>query len=164
MGIEQTLLVWAHLTSAAIWVGGSLFLGLVLAPVLKRTGMSTAERISMMVMVGRRFNWVAVPALGTLIATGIYSSGAFFGRPELFVSSSYGMWLAAKSALVAALIAMFAVHVWIVRGSVEARIRAGQMEAGELGRLRKKIIILGEVMVIISIAILFFAALLDSGV
>lgn len=163
MAIEQALLVWAHLTSAAIWVGGSLFFGVVLAPVLKRTGMSTTERISLMVLVGRRFNWVAVPALGTLIATGIYASGVVLTRPDLLTGSTYGIWLITKSALVVALLVIFAVHVWIVRKSVESRIISGQMGQQELATLRKRIIILGEAMVAISVAILFLAALLDSG-
>lgn len=163
MALEQALLLWVHLTSAAVWVGGSLFLGVVLAPVLKRTSMTTAERISMMILVGRRFNWVAIPALATLIITGMYASRGFIGQPELLDASNYGMILVVKSALVAALITIFAVHVWMIRGSVESRINAGKMGPEELGRLRKKIIILGEAMVVISVLILFLAALLDSG-
>ena len=163
MTAEQALLTWIHLTSAAVWVGGSLFLGAVLAPVLKRTKMSAAERISFMVMVGRRFNWVAIPSLAALIITGVYASGALLSRPDLLAASSYGVWLATKSSLVAALIAIFALHVWIVRGSVESRITSGQMGGAELASLRRRIIILGETMVVVSLAILVFAALLDSG-
>ena len=33
MALEQALLSWIHITSAAIWVGGSLFIGAVFAPV-----------------------------------------------------------------------------------------------------------------------------------
>ena len=32
MALEQALLTWIHITSAAIWVGGSLFIGVVFAP------------------------------------------------------------------------------------------------------------------------------------
>ena len=34
MALEQALLSWVHITSAAIWVGGSLFIGAVFAPIL----------------------------------------------------------------------------------------------------------------------------------
>ena len=30
MAIEQVIVTWAHLVSAAIWVGGGIFLGVVL--------------------------------------------------------------------------------------------------------------------------------------
>ena len=36
MALEQALLSWVHITSAAIWVGGSLFIGAVFAPILKK--------------------------------------------------------------------------------------------------------------------------------
>lgn len=163
MALEQALLTWAHLTASAVWVGGSLFLGVVLAPVLKRAGMQPRERIALMVLVGRRFNWAAIPALALLFATGIYTSGPLLARPDLLAASGYGMWLAVKVALVAALAGAFAAHVWIVRGSVEARIRAGNISGWELASLRKRIVILGEAMVVMSVAILFLAALLDSG-
>jgi hypothetical protein len=39
-----------------------------------------------------------------------------------------------------------------------------QMSPHEIQKLRKKIIILGEITVVLSVAILFFASLLDVGV
>ena len=39
-----------------------------------------------------------------------------------------------------------------------------QMSIQEIQKLRKKIIILGEITVVLSIVILFFAALLDTGI
>jgi len=44
MAIEQAIISWIHLTSAAIWVGGGLFLGVVLAPILKKTFRNSKER------------------------------------------------------------------------------------------------------------------------
>ena len=109
MALEQALLTWVHITSAAIWVGGSLFIGVVFAPILKKMSMPVEERIQLMVQVGRRFNKLALPALFILIATGIYQA-----------------------------------HL-------------------VLQKLRKKIIILGEVTVVLSVIILFLAAVLNAG-
>ena len=52
MALEQALLTWVHITSAAIWVGGSLFIGVVFAPILKKMSMPVEERIQLMVQVG----------------------------------------------------------------------------------------------------------------
>ena len=41
---------------------------------------------------------------------------------------------------------------------------SNKMPEEQIQKLRKKIIILGEVTVVLSVAILFFAALLDAGV
>ncbi len=163
MGLEQTLITWIHLVSAAIWVGGSIFLGIVLAPLLKTMYASHEERIQLMIRVGRRFNKIAVPSLLVLIATGVYNSRNILGDLELLLSSSYGMYVMIKIILVILLIAVFLVHVRMIRRDVEDRIMAGEMPPAQLQGLRRKIIVLGEATVVISVAILFFAAALDSG-
>ena len=160
--IEQALLTWAHLVSASIWVGGSIFLGVVLSPILRHEIPTVSQRLRLMILVGRRFNKIAVPALAVLMATGIYNSHALLSNPHLLPASSYGTYLMIKIALVILLIIVYAIHVRIVRGDIASRIE--KMEPDRLRALRKKIIILGEVTVVLSVAILFFAALLDAGV
>ena len=164
MAIEQAIITWIHLTSAAIWVGGGLFLGVVLAPILKKTSMSLEERISLMISIGRRFNRIAFPALIILIITGIYSSQSLLNKPDLLLETSYGSFLIIKIILVIAVIITFIVHIRIIRKDVEVQIMSHEMPEQQILKLRKKIIILGEIMSVISVAILFFAALLDAGV
>ncbi len=164
MTLEQAIITWIHLVSAAVWVGGSLFLGVVLAPILKKMSMPLEERLQIMIKVGRRFNRIAVPSLIILIATGLYSSYPLLSNPGILLSTSYGSYLVIKILLVIALIIAFAVHVRIIRKDVEEKIMSKQMSEEQIQKLRKKIIILGEVTVVISVAILFFAAVLDAGV
>ncbi len=108
MTIEQAVITWIHFLCASIWVGGAIFLGLVLAPLLKRMSFSVEERLNLMIKTGRRFNKIALPALVILIATGIYNSHLVLQNNEILFSR--------------------------------------------------------ESTVVISVAILFFAALLDAGV
>ena len=164
MTLEQAIITWIHLVSAAVWVGGSLFIGVVLAPILKKMSMPLEERLQIMIKVGRRFNRIAVPSLIILIATGLYSSYPLLSNPGILLSTSYGSYLVIKILLVIALIIAFAVHVRIIRKDVEEKIISKQMSEEQIQKLRKKIIILGEVTVVISVAILFFAAVLDAGV
>ena len=163
MGLEQALITWVHLIAAAIWVGGSIFLGVVLAPILKAMYTSHEERIQVMIRIGRRFNKIAVPALITLIVTGVYSSRNIMSDPDLLLSSDYGMYLTVKIVLVVLLAMVFLIHVRIIRRDVEDKIMAGEISQTRLQTLRRRIIVLGEVTVVISVAILFFAAALDSG-
>ncbi|HJM25784.1 MAG TPA: CopD family protein [Nitrosopumilus sp.] len=162
--IEQALLTWVHLISAAIWVGGSLFIGIVFSPLLKTMTNSLEERMQIMIRVGRRFNKIAVPSLIILMATGLYSSHVLLGKPELLVATSYGVFLIIKIILVIALIITYIVHVRVIRKDVEEKIMSNQMSENQIQKLRKKIIILGEITVVLSLAILFFASLLDAGV
>ena len=163
MALEQALLSWIHITSAAIWVGGSLFIGAVFAPILKKMSMSVEERLQLMIKVGRRFNKIAVPALVILIVTGMYQAHLVLQKSDVLFDTSYGNVLIIKIILVVALIATYAVHVRIIRKDVEDQIMASQISEDQLQKLRKKIIILGEITVVLSVIILFLAALLNSG-
>jgi len=117
-----------------------------------------------MIRVGRRFNKVAVPSLIILMATGLYSSHMLLGKPELLFATSYGLFLFTKIILVIALIIIYVIHVRVIRKDIEDQIMENKMSEIQIRKLRKKIIILGEITVFLSIAILFFASLLDAGV
>ena len=56
MTLVDGLIMWLHLICASIWVGGSIFLGIVLAPMLKTITKTIEERVSLMIKIGRRFN------------------------------------------------------------------------------------------------------------
>lgn len=164
MALEQALITWIHLISSAIWVGGSLFIAVVIAPVLKTMSTSIEERLQIMIKVGRRFNKIAIPSLVILIATGIYNAHQVLIRPDFLISTGYGVMLTIKMILVVALLVSFVVHVRIIRKDVEQMIMEKQLTETQILKLRKKIIIVGEITVILSVAVLFFAALLDAGV
>ena len=164
MAVEQAIVTWIHLISASIWVGGSIFLGVVLAPLLKKMSLSIEERLELMIKVGRRFNKIALPSLVILIGTGIYNSHLILQSPEILFSSSYGAFLITKIVLVIALIVTFAVHIRLFSKDIEQKISARQIADMELKKLNKKGMILGETTVVISVAILFFAALMDAGI
>lgn len=164
MAIEQALLTWIHLTSATIWVGGSLFIGAVLAPILKTMSFSLEERLQIMIKVGRKFNKIAIPSLIILIVTGIYNSVSFFNNYEMLFSTNYGNLLTIKIILVIAIIIAYIIHIRIIRKDVEEKIISKQLTEKQIQTLRKKIIILGEVIVVLSIVVLFLAALLNVGI
>ena len=162
--LEQAIILWIHLISASIWVGGSIFIGIVFSPLLKTMFGSVEERIQIMIKVGKRFNKIAVPSLIILMGTGLYNSHILLSKPDLLLATSYGNFLIIKIFLVIALIITYVIHVRVIRKDVEDKIMSKQMTPNQIQELRKKIIILGEISVILSVIILFFASLLDSGV
>jgi len=164
MALEQAIITWIHLISSAIWVGGSLFIAVVFVPVLKTMSSSVEERLQIMVKVGRKFNKIAMPSLMILIGTGIFNSHQILSRPDFLFSTTYGILLVIKIILVAALLASFVVHVRIIRKDVEQKIMEKQLSEVQIVRLRKKIIVVGQLTVGLSLAILLIAALLDAGI
>ncbi len=107
---------------------------------------------------------IALPSLVILIVTGIYNSHLVLQSPEILFSSSYGAFLITKITLVIALIVTFAVHIRVFSGDMEKKITNREIEDSELKKLNRKGMILGETTVVLSVAILFFAALLDAGI
>jgi uncharacterized membrane protein len=164
MTISDALIMWAHLVAASIWVGGSIFIGIVLAPLLKTISDSIDGRLSIMIRVGRKFNKIAVPSLIILIVTGLYNSGGYLVKPSLFLSTNYGLVLVAKIVLVIILIVTFIIHVRLIRTKVEKQIESKELSEDAIQKLRSKIITLGRITVIVSVAILLMAALLRSGI
>ena len=164
MAIEHALLTWVHLISASIWVGGSLFLGVVLAPILRKMSMPIEERLEFMIKVGKKFNKIALPSLIILIGTGLYQSHLVLNKQEILFDTTYGQILVIKILLVIALIITFVIHIRTFNNNTERKIVAKEMTDKQLKKLNKKGMILGEVTVTLSIIILLLAAMLDVGI
>jgi putative copper resistance protein D len=162
MALADVLVFWVHLTCASIWVGGSLFLGIVLAPMLGTIAESPADRLTLMLRIGRRFNRIALPAFIILIITGIYNSRALLLQPDVLVGSEYGVILLIKIIFVIATLIIYVVHIRSIDLQTERRIMSGD-SISYIQPVRSRIILLGRVIVGLSLIILFLAALLNNS-
>jgi uncharacterized membrane protein len=63
------LLVWFHMLAAVSWIGGTIFLSVVLAPLLKREPF-VSQRAMLFRTVARRFRVVVWGAIAILLLTG----------------------------------------------------------------------------------------------
>jgi putative copper resistance protein D len=163
MSLTDSLFTWVHLVAASIWVGGSIFLGIVLAPMLKSITGTLEERIALMIKIGRRFNKIAVPSFVILIITGIYNSRVFLQEPGLLFETNYGIILLFKIILVIATLITYIIHIRILNAETEKTLSDGYAETIYVQSIRSKIIYLGRIIVILSVAILLLAAILDNG-
>ena len=163
MSLTDSLFTWVHLVAASIWVGGSIFLGIVLAPMLKSITGTLEERIALMIKIGRRFNKIAMPSFVILIVTGIYNSRVFLQEPGLLFETNYGIILLFKIILVIATLIIYIIHIRILNTETEKTLSGGYAETIYVQSIRSKIIYLGRITVILSVAILLLAAILDSG-
>jgi copper resistance protein D len=163
MNIIDGFIIWIHLLSASIWVGGSIFIGIILAPMLKYIGNSMEERIMIMIKIGRRFNNIAFPSFIILMLTGLYNSRFFFERPHNFIETDYGILLLVKIVLVIITFASYIIHIKSLGKDTEAKIIENR-ESEYVHIIRSKIINYGRLTVILSILILLFAAFLDAGI
>ncbi|HEY8415092.1 MAG TPA: CopD family protein [Thermaerobacter sp.] len=130
------VVVFLHVISAMFWVGGILFLSLVVVPAARRYDDATRSRL--LVDVGRGFRVTGWAALGVLLLTGLIQMGArgasvanvldgsFFTKP-------FGQVLGTKLLFVALMVLATAVHDFIAGPAAE---RAAQM-GSDPRRLRR---------------------------
>jgi putative copper resistance protein D len=162
MVLTDVLVFWVHLTCASIWVGGSLFLGIVLAPMLGTIAESPANRLTLMLRIGRRFNRIALPAFIILIITGIYNARGFLLQPDALIASDYGIILIIKIIFVIVTLVIYVIHIRSIDIKTESMIMRGEPHS-LIQPVRSRIILLGRVIVGLSLIILFLGALLDNS-
>ena len=113
---------WIHVVAAITWVGGMLFIALVLVPVARRLE-DAALRTRLIQAAGERFRVIAWSAFGIMVATGL---GNLWFRPYLLEAPR----LHCKLALVAASLALGGLHDFVLGP------RAGRPGAPPAARVR----------------------------
>ena len=104
------VLHFLHVTAAAVWVGGQLFLGLVLGPVLRRT-LGPRERLPLSLAVALRFKRVSHGALGVLLLTGLWRVRHLFQASwDPWLSTPYGRVFILKMVLFALMLVLGLLH------------------------------------------------------
>src|SRR5512132_3741040 len=96
-------LIWLHLLAAVVWIGGMVFLSVVLVPVLRRDG-KFAQHAALFRTVAYRFRALVWGAMALLLGTGLMiASGRSIAllEPRLWPGI-----FAAKMGLVALLFAL----------------------------------------------------------
>jgi putative copper export protein len=156
-----------HLISAAVWVGGMVFLGLAVGAARGTVG--DRERIALFRRLGRRFLYVGGAAMLILIATGSDMASdrlASFG--DLF-DTDYGKRLAEKLAVVILVIGLTLFHS-LVQGPALSRLRERAAEwpgdaelQAEVRRKAARAGIVSMLNLIASLTVLVLAARLITG-
>lgn len=101
--------LWLHLVAAMFWVGGQLFLVLVVLPVLRQE-VAEAERVRIAAQTGRRFAALSSVALGTLLITGPLNAVAHGVSWSILRDTAWGHVLIVKVMLVLIVLVITIVH------------------------------------------------------
>ncbi|GIW42212.1 MAG: hypothetical protein KatS3mg076_2789 [Candidatus Binatia bacterium] len=132
--------VWLHILAACAWIGGMLFLALVLVPLLRRPELG-AQRGVLLHLTGVRFRTLGWAALAVLVLTGLVNLTArgidlsMLGS-LVFWKSTFGSTLALKLGIVLGILALSLVHDFTVgpRATLLARSAPDSPEAERLRR------------------------------
>lgn len=103
--------IWIHILAAVVWVGGMVFLSVVLVPVLRRDRLF-ANYALLFRTVAYRFRTLVWSAMGMLVGTGLLMASS-----RLIPLSEPRQWpavFAAKMSLVALLFSMTLLHDFLI--------------------------------------------------
>lgn len=158
--------VWLHILAAIVWIGGMVFLGAVLVPVL-RTDRFKPLRTPMLYETALRFRWVGWVMLGLLIVTGflnIWLRGYAWSAllTTSFWQSGWGTVLGWKLVFVTIVLGMSAVHDFVL-GPRTVQALETNPDAPATERLRRWSSWMGRLTLLLSLVILAFAVALVRG-
>ena len=94
------LVLWVHLFSAIVLVGGSFFIWFVVWPASYKITEDEAARTRMVGRIAKRFAYFTHGSLTALVLTGLYLAGPYLESPGLILSSLRGEVLLVKVAVV----------------------------------------------------------------
>ena len=158
--------VWLHILAAAVWLGGMVFLALVLVPVVRRP--EYREHASRLVhLTGVRFRTVGWVCLGALVVTGFanlwYRGIGWAALSNAgFWTTPFGSLLGWKLLVVAVILALSAYHDFSVGPRATA---AGQADPGSAPalRLRRQASWMGRLNLLLALAAMALGVLLVRG-
>jgi putative copper export protein len=104
--------VWLHIVAAAFWIGGMLFLPLILLPGIK----NNPERRNLLMSTGLKFRFYGYIVLAIMFVTGllnIYLRGISFSL-DFFIKTRYGQLVELKIILFVLMLMISLMHDLIV--------------------------------------------------
>ncbi len=160
------LSVWAHILAATIWIGGMLFLVLVVVPWL-RSGRSVDAGVFLR-DTGQRFRTVGWACFGVVLVTGSFNLWVRGVRWSSFadvqwLASPFGRTVLFKIAVFAVVLVVSAVHDWVL-GPRATRVLEEDPRSRLAVRLRRRASWLGRFNVVLALLLLAGGVLLVRGV
>lgn len=151
------LVLWIHLLAAFFWIGGMIFLGLIVVPVER--GISDSRlRFDLVNKIGTRFKYFGWASIAILALTGLYSTLIRIPSWEVLFGSRYGLTLITKLVLVTLMVVLSAFHDFYLGPRVVESAKKGEKISRELHLLTylaRGNLILGLLVIYLAIVLRF---------
>lgn len=160
MLLLDAIVLWIHLFSAVIFVGGSFFMWLVVMPATRLVAKDEAERTLLVGKIAKEFGRLVTPLLIILVLTGLYNATWYLPSFGSLFYTYDGLLLFTKSVLTVVLIALIYVHnVYFGRKIVKL---AREHDVDGLKSIRKRSRVISMTNLALMALILLFATLMQS--
>jgi copper resistance protein D len=158
--------VWLHLLAAAVWLGGMIFLALVMVPALRRPAIHGVAA-PLIQWTGERFRWIGWLCFGLLLASGTFNlayrgfTWSDLGNGRLW-QGPFGEALAIKLLLVAVVLVISGAHDFYL-GPRATAVWQANPSGDQATKLRRQASWIGRLNLLLGLAIVFFATMLVRG-
>jgi copper resistance protein D len=153
--IVDIIIAWLHLIAAFTWVGGLIFVNVVLTPVVGRSGIPP-HLIRIMGM--ERFRWFAWGSIAVLILTGVYAILQSIPAASVFVTTPYGLTLLIKLVVVGLMIGITATNTLVLRKKVVGATAGTPGPA--MQTISRRLVVLSRVNLALGLVVLLLVAVL----
>ena len=158
--------VWFHILAAVVWIGGMIFLSVILLPVIRRPEFRTASPL-LVHFSGVRFRWIGWLCLVVLVFTGAFNliyRGITWEELRIrdFWQSQFGVILSTKLILVVSVLLLSMLHDFFIGPKASALGRADPGSPDAL-RFRRYASWFGRVNLFLALVIVAFGIMLVRG-
>lgn len=160
--MSEAITVWIHIVAVTVWLGPQVFMFVVTIPALRLIE-DRATRVRVMRFVIYRFGYLGWGALAVIVLTGIsnlFQEGADarigLGDPDYRYFHIFTL----KMVLVGAMVALTALHTLVIGPRQLKLAEEDRSESAEAKRLRGLSIAASGLVLLLSVATVYVAALL----
>ncbi|MFM2416568.1 MAG: hypothetical protein RL385_1291 [Pseudomonadota bacterium] len=165
MGIAYLISVWLHILAATTWLGGMVFLVLVVVPILRRGDRKSAA--ALMSASGKRFRSVGWTCFVVLLITGSFNlwwRGVGFAQlfDMTFAARGFGLVMWLKLSVFGLVLILSAVHDFVIGPRATALLQAAPAGA-DAERMRRVASLMGRVTALLALVLFALAVVLVRG-
>ncbi|MEX0926492.1 MAG: DUF4149 domain-containing protein [Dehalococcoidia bacterium] len=133
-------LAYVHLTAAATWIGGMIFIAAILVPTARGMHEPPGAGLLLLRMAARRFRCVGWGALVLLVITGLWllhERGVDLARIHVTEGEFHDI-LRVKMVLVAVMVVLSSIHDFVLGPRLARRMIVARQQAGEGSLVRQR--------------------------
>ncbi len=159
--MSEAITPWIHIVAVAVWLGPQFFMFLVTVPAV-RVIEDPEVRLRVMRVIVQRFGWLAWAAMAVIVLSGVSN---LFQEADEFghlwdTDYRYFQIFSTKMVLVGLMVILTALHTFVIGPKQLRLLEEMRSDSTEAAGLRRVSIIVSSLTLLISIAVVYAAALL----
>ncbi len=160
--MSEAITPWIHIVAVTVWLGPQFFMFIVTVPAV-RVIEDPEVRLRVMRVIVQRFGWLAWAAMAVIVLSGVsnlFQEGSEADFSLWNTEYRYFQIFSTKMVLVGLMVILTAVHTFVIGPKQLRLLEEMRGDSTEAAGLRRVSIIVSSLTLLVSIAVVYAAALL----